>query len=188
MFISRFIIGALAAVAVTFGSLGAPGTSSPPEPSRSPQEALWPSKPLQTTTSSTTSTTSSTTSTLPAQLVRAETPCQEWLPLLLQAGWPQDTKVLEKALRIMFRESRCLPWADSGPDHGLFQINVFWSSSESSPPNWLSYYGIAPDHAALFDPLTNVRAALALYRYSLERNGDGWHPWRLPTTTSTTIP
>jgi hypothetical protein len=103
---------------------------------------------------------------------------------MLDVGWPTDTKILERALKIMWRESRCQPSADSGPDHGLFQINRFWSSTESNPDNWLAFYGIAPDHDALFDPETNIRAALALYIYSSERNGNGWHPWRFPAQTA----
>jgi hypothetical protein len=157
------------------------GQITPPKPSQAPIVVTRP-KPITTTTS--TSTTTTTTTTIPVDLVKASTPCQEWLPLMLDVGWPHDTKVLERALKIMWRESRCLPWADSGPDHGLFQINRFWSSTESNPDNWLAYYGIAPDHDALFDPETNIRAALALYFYSLDRNGNGWHPWRFPARSA----
>jgi hypothetical protein len=162
-----------------------PGNSSgrfeAPTPPQTPTTATLP-KP--TTTTSTTTTTTTTTTTIPVDLVKASTPCQEWLPLLVEVGWPVDTKVLERALKIMWRESRCQPSADSGPDHGLFQINRFWSSTESNPDNWLAFYGIAPDHEALFDPETNIRAALALYFYSFEQNGDGWHPWRYPARTA----
>jgi hypothetical protein len=186
----RFIGGLLAATALALVYLdpgNPPVAIEPPRPSQAPIVATVP-KPT-TTTSSTTTT---TTSTLPPDLVKSSTPCQEWLPLMIEVGWPLDTKVLERALKIMYRESRCQPGADSGPDHGLFQINRFWSSSETNPPYWLAFYGIAADHDALFDPATNLRAALALYRYSLEQNGDGWHPWRFPATstasTTTTPP
>jgi hypothetical protein len=155
------------------------GKIEAPTPSQAP---ITTSPPKTTTTSTTTTTT--TTTTIPVDLVKASTPCQEWLPLMLDVGWPTDTKILERALKIMWRESRCQPSADSGPDHGLFQINRFWSSTESNPENWLAFYGIAPDHDALFDPKTNIRAALALYIYSSERNGNGWHPWRFPARTA----
>ena len=52
--------------------------------------------------------------------------------------------------------------ADSGPDHGLFQVNIFWSSDRSNPPNWLAAQGIAQSHDELFDPRINIRAALAI--------------------------
>ena len=163
----------------------APARIEPPKPSQAPITVTLP-KP--TTTSSTSTSTTTTTTTLPVDLVKSSTPCQEWLPLMIEVGWPQDTKVLERALKIMWRESRCLPTADSGPDHGLFQINRFWSSTESNPENFLAFYGIAPDHDALFDPEINIRAALALYWYSLNKNDDGWVPWRFPAraTVSTT--
>lgn len=126
--------------------------------------------------SSTTSSTTTTTTFVPA-LLPVDHVCYDWLPTLLEAGWPADSDILGTALTIMWRESRCQPDADSGPDHGLFQVNVFWSSQRSNPPNWLAAQGIAADHQALFDPLTNARAAWAIYQYSLDRNGDGFLPW-----------
>ena len=98
---------------------------------------------------------------------------------MLEEGWPADREILETALGIMYRESRCQPDADSGPDHGLFQINRFWSSDRSNPPNWLAAQGIAANHDALFDPRINIRAALAIYNYSCERNGADrcFAPW-----------
>jgi len=78
----------------------------------------------------------------------------------------------------MWRESRCQADADSGPDHCAFQINAFWSSDKSNPPNWLASKGIANTHAELLtDPVKCVKAALAIYQYSVERNGDGFLPW-----------
>ena len=99
--------------------------------------------------------------------------------MMLEEGWPADREILETALTIMWRESRCQPDADSGPDHGLFQINRFWSSDKSNPPNWLAAQGIAQSHDELFDPRTNIRAALAIYNYSCNRNGADrcFAPW-----------
>lgn len=179
----RFICGVILATAVSIAFIG----PNPPEAVsvdlRPPQTTIvpiWPVKPLPSTIPATTTT---TTTTIPAGLVRAETPCQQWLPLMLELGWPAETKTLERALKIMYRESRCLPTADSGPDHGLFQINRFWSSQGSNPPNWLKANGIAENHEQLFDPVTNIRAALALYVYSTYKNGDGWQPWIIPKQT-----
>ena len=125
----------------------------------------------------TTSTSTTTTTTWAPVLVPVDHVCYDWLPQLLEAGWPADPDILATALTIMWRESRCQPDADSGPDHGLFQINRFWSSNQSNPPNWLAAQGVAPNHDALFDPATNIAAALAIYRYSETRNGDGFLPW-----------
>lgn len=149
-------------------------------------EAAWtaPNTVVITTPPATTTIVTTTTSTVPAittstqpALLPPDHVCYEWLPQLLKAGWPADPDILATALTIMWRESRCQPDADSGPDHGLFQINRFWSSDRSNPPNWLAAQGIAPNHDALFDPMTNIRAAWAIYQYSLARNGDGFLPW-----------
>jgi hypothetical protein len=143
--------------------------------------AIQPTPPTVTTTSIVTTTTvpaSTTTAYVPA-LVGPDTVCAEWAPMMLEEGWPADREILETALGIMWRESRCQPDADSGPDHGLFQVNVFWSSDRSNPPNWLAAQGIAQTHDELFDPRTNIRAALAIYNYSCERNGADrcFAPW-----------
>jgi hypothetical protein len=158
---------------------------SGPEPQVQPVDTA-PNTVVITRSIVTTTTTTSTTSiptTVPAPTttayvgVPADHVCYEWLPAMLEAGWPRDPDILATALTIMWRESRCQPDADSGPDHGLFQVNRFWSSDQSNPPNWLAAQGIAPNHDALFDPMTNIRAALAIYQYSLDRNGDGFLPW-----------
>jgi hypothetical protein len=129
------------------------------------------------TTSSTTSSTISTTTWAPP-LLPADHVCYDWLPLLLEVGWPADRDILATALTIMWRESRCQADADSGPDHCAFQINAFWSSQGSNPPNWLKAQGIADNHAELLtDPTKCVKAALAIYHYSLDRHGDGFLPW-----------
>ena len=135
------------------------------------------------TTSSSTSTTvmvttvpATTTTTLPA--IPADHVCVDWLPALVEAGWPTDPAILETALTIMWRESRCQPWADSGPDHGLMQINRYWCSPSRYTPNgWLQDRGLVTDCDSLFDPATNLRSALAVWFYSLEKHGDGFLPW-----------
>ena len=177
----RFGVGAIAATVLLVAYLGPDSKPDPivvPTTSQAPMVTIKPTPPTSTTTS-TTSTTSSTTTTTEPRIGRVgpDTPCQEWLPLMLEEAWPRDKELLETALYIMYRESRCTPTADSGPDHGLFQINRFWISERSNPPYWLADKGIAQTHDDLFDPRTNVRAALAIYFYSLERNGDGFLPW-----------
>ena len=194
MSITRLVIGATCALALLLAWIGRDGLNEAPRATQAPMVSIQPTPPTVTTTS--TSTTTSTTTTVPAPtttayvpaLVGPDTVCAEWAPMMLEEGWPADRLVLETALAIMYRESRCQPTADSGPDHGLFQINRFWSSDRSNPPNWLASKGIANNHDELFDPRINIRAALAIYHYSLERNGDGFLPWTTysgkPSTTS----
>ena len=128
-----------------------------------------------TTTSSSSST--STTTTWPA-LLPPDHVCYEWLPTMLEAGWPADPDILATALTIAWRESRCDPLADSGPDHGIWQVNRYWCKpSKYSAAGWLQDRGIVTDCDSLFDPLTNARAALAIWLYSEQKNGDGFLPW-----------
>ena len=174
----RFAIGAICAVALALAWIGPSQEQTPsaaPTPIQSPTVAIQPTPPTVTTTSTsivtTTTVLATTTTTFPWALIAADHVCEEWGPMMLEEGWPADREILETALGIMYRESRCQPDADSGPDHGLFQINRFWSSDRSNPPNWLAAQGIAQTHDELFDPRTNIRAALAIYKYSCERNG-----------------
>ena len=182
----RFAIGVICALALALAWIG-PSTERTPSAAPTTIQvatvAIQPVPPTVTTTSTVTSTTSTvlattTTAYVPA-LVGPDTVCAEWAPMMLEEGWPADREILETALTIMYRESRCQPDADSGPDHGLFQVNIFWSSDRSNPPNWLAAQGIAQNHDQLFDPRTNIRAALAIYRYSCERNGSDrcFAPW-----------
>jgi len=180
----RLAIGAICALAVAIAWMGPdsePTVTVAPKAIQTSIVALKPTPPTVTTTSIVTTTTvpaPTTTAYVPA-LVGPDTVCAEWAPTMLEEGWPADREILETALGIMYRESRCQPDADSGPDHGLFQINRFWSSDKSNPPNWLAAQGIANSHDELFDPRINIRAALAIYNYSCERNGPDrcFAPW-----------
>ena len=102
--------------------------------------------------------------------VSDDTECQMWLQTALEAGWPNERKVLDRLGYIMWRESRCQPSADSGPDHGLTQINQIHKG-------WISDLGWT--HEQMKDPLINLRFAWLLYS-GREANGQcGWTPWSL---------
>ena len=77
------------------------------------------------------------------------------------------TRLEAKALAIARRESHLNPANWSWCCVGLFQIN--WWAHKS----WLADMGITKA-SQLFDPKTNARAALAMYK----RSG-GWSPWDL---------
>lgn len=88
--------------------------------------------------------------------------CGEWRNLALAVGWPPDQ--WETLSRVMYRESRCSPYAFSGSDAGLMQINRIHTE-------WASIMGWAwPDD--LFIAENNLTFALRLYTTS------GWAPWR----------
>jgi hypothetical protein len=113
--------------------------------------------------------------------VRRPTHCPEYASVVTYVGFPIDQR--REAHRIMHRESRCLPHVFNAKDPnggsiGLFQINMFWCKpSRYFPEGWLQSQGILQDCNDLFNPLTNVRAAKAIYDYSADRNDYGWHPW-----------
>ena len=129
---------------------------------------------------------SPTTTIAPVVIVEVseDTKCQQWLQTALQAGWPNERKVMDRLGFIMWREARCQPTACSPSDsdrtsengkvcrdYGLIQGN--WSAHHE----WWEDLGIAPEQ--MFDPHTNLRWAWLLYS-GREANGQcGWQPWSL---------
>ena len=103
--------------------------------------------------------------------------CPQYAATALTAGW-QPTEV-PRLLRIMHRESRCIPDACGETDSphvrrcrdwGLMQINDYsWKTT-------IRRLGLNIEQ--MHDPYWNLWFARWLYNYSLERNGDGWQPWR----------
>jgi len=118
-----------------------------------------------------------TTTTLP-QLAQIDpdTKCQEWLPLAVEMGWPNETHVLQRLGQVMWKESRCQAIsADSewfnGHDYGLTQINQIHEE-------WLSEMGWTLDDMAI--PSSNLRFAYLLWNSQEEQGKCGWQPWSLP--------
>lgn len=104
--------------------------------------------------------------------------CLEWVITARQAGW--EPEELPRLMRIMFRESRCIPTACGETDSphirkcrdwGLMQINDYSWKRTIRNMGWRI--------EDMWIPLENLRFARWLFEYSVERNGDGWHPWRL---------
>ena len=113
-----------------------------------------------------------TTTIAPVVIVEVsdDTKCQQWLQTALEAGWPNDRKILDRLGYVMWRESRCQPEADSGPDHGLTQINQIHTQ-------WITDLGWTLEE--MKDPAKNLRFAWLLYS-GREANGQcGWTPWSL---------
>ena len=113
-----------------------------------------------------------TTTIAPVVIVEVsdDTKCQQWLQTALEAGWPNDRTILDRLGFICWRESRGIPDADSGPDHGLMQINSIHTA-------WINDLGWT--HEQMKDPAKNLRFAWLLYS-GREANGQcGWTPWSL---------
>lgn len=103
--------------------------------------------------------------------------CDEWIPLALDVGWPEDE--LPKLSYAIYRESRCRPDQlnpddPMGGSKGLVQINRFWCRpSQYWPEGWLQTHGLLDECDELYDPEVNLRSALAIWKNS------GWSPWNL---------
>ena len=106
------------------------------------------------------------------------TACAQALNLALSVGWPAtETPTL---LRVLKRESRCLPKAHNkkdtvGQSYGLMQINSFWCTPSAYwPQGWLQAKGILTTCDQLLEPKINLIAGLAVWHNS------NWTPWNLP--------
>jgi hypothetical protein len=101
------------------------------------------------------------------------TACEQFSALAVNIGWPRDQRTVLES--VMKRESRCIPNAfnrndPNGGSRGLMQINGFWNK-------WLTERGIIEKPKNLLHAETNLRAALEIYNYGIDRYGFGWGPW-----------
>ena len=99
--------------------------------------------------------------------------CEQFSALAINLGWPVDQRTVLES--IMTRESNCTPNAfnrkdPNGGSRGLLQINGSWNK-------WLAGLDIINKPKDLLDPVTNLRAGLAIYNYGVNRYGFGWGPW-----------
>ncbi len=116
-------------------------------------------------------TTSSTSSTI--FIDPYSSACEQFSALAVNLGWPADQRTVLES--VMFRESRCIPNAvnskdPNGGSRGLMQINGFWTP-------WLTDAGIITSAENLLQADVNLRAALAIYNYGVDKHGYGWGPW-----------
>jgi soluble lytic murein transglycosylase-like protein len=99
--------------------------------------------------------------------------CEQFSALAINLGWPADQRTVLES--VMFRESRCIPNAYNGKDpqggsRGLMQLNGFWTP-------WLMERGLITSEENLLQADVNLRAALAIYNYGVDKHGYGWGPW-----------
>ena len=162
--------GLYLSLVIVFG--GGSNASPEPTPTVFPRVTVQMLSPIQQTDRIAELAPSPTTTIAPVVTVDVSegTECQMWLQTALNAGWPNDREILDRLGFIMWRESRCTPTADSGPDHGLTQINQIHKG-------WIADLGWT--HEQMKDPMINLRFAWLLYS-GREANGQcGWTPWSL---------
>lgn len=102
--------------------------------------------------------------------------CVEYIDEAMAAGWPSHD--LPRLMRIMHRESRCIPTACSVPDRpdqrrcrdwGLMQINDYsWKGT-------VRRMGFKMND--MHDPLVNLIFARYLFEIAEDSSGCGWSPW-----------
>jgi hypothetical protein len=125
----------------------------------------------------TTSTTTSTQPTTRVAYVDPATKCQEWLPVAVSVGWPNNTETLEKLGRLIWKETRCLNIGYqhpnfNGSDHGLIQANNVHKA-------WAEELFNMPFEESMSDPTLNLRFGFLLYDTIAETGACGWKPWRM---------
>jgi hypothetical protein len=114
--------------------------------------------------------------TLTTQPSAPKTLCEQVFDTAKAIGWPSDQ--LGMLVAIAMRESRCQPDAfnpkdPNGGSYGVMQVNGFWAQKTTAyPKGYLQTMGVLTRVDELFDRETNLRAALAIYRYS-----NGWRAW-----------
>lgn len=125
----------------------------------------------------TTSTTTSTQPTTRVAYVDPATKCQEWLPVAVSVGWPNNTETLEKLGRLIWKETRCLNIgyqhaSFNGSDHGLIQAN-------NVHRRWAEELFNMPFEESMSDPTLNLRFGFLLYDATAETGACGWQPWKM---------
>jgi hypothetical protein len=104
--------------------------------------------------------------------------CAQWAGLAFDVGWP--VREIPKLLRIIYRESRCLPDACGVPDRPDLRVCRDWGLTQINDYSWKkTIRGQGLEMRDMWNPELNLRFALWLFNYSEDRNGDGWQPWRM---------
>jgi hypothetical protein len=132
---------------------------------------------VELTTTTSTSTTTSTQPTTRVAYVDPATKCQEWLPVAVSVGWPNNTETLEKLGRLIWKETRCLNIgyqhpSFNGSDHGLVQANNLHR-------RWAEELFNMPFEESMSDPTLNLRFGFLLYDTIAETGACGWQPWKM---------
>jgi hypothetical protein len=131
-------------------------------------------------------TTTTTTLPIPVYSPPSDAQCPQWHEVALEAGIPEED--LPRWDYIMWRESRCFTDSHNTYDpvsgsRGLTQINGFWCHPSRYFPNgWLQDQGVLAHCDDLYDPLTNLLAAKAIFDYGVQRGNCPWGPWTTRNT------
>jgi hypothetical protein len=145
-----------------------------------PTTAPAPTSAPETTTTTVAPT---TTTEVPIEVLSlpGERSCPGWEPLALAVGWPSEE--IPKLSYVIWRESRCQPLAHNSTDpvsgsRGLTQVNGYWCRpNQWTEQGWLQDRGVIETCDDLYLPEQNLRSALLIWLYGVQRHGRGWGPW-----------
>lgn len=103
--------------------------------------------------------------------------CEGWVGVAYGIGWPATA--LDTLKLAMQLESGCNPQAvgDHGDSVGILQLHCpTWATPNHNwPIGWTQHYGFG-DCNALRDPITNLRAGLAIWE-GWKGSTPGWQHW-----------
>ena len=177
-YLIKVFVGLIATLTVFVGALAGNSPDQPQPttipPITTPAETtttLGAHEALQNDLAEMTTTVPETTTTAPVVINAAlDTPCYEWLSVAVASGWTNSPEVLEKLGRIIWKESRCQPLAESASDSGLTQINQIHAA-------YLADLGWT--EADMLDPAKNLAFAWRLYSEREASDRCGWQPWNM---------
>lgn len=103
--------------------------------------------------------------------------CIEFIDEAMAAGWPSHD--LPRLMRIMYRESRCMPEACSEPDRPDLRLCRDWGLMQINDYSWKgTIRRMGLEMSDMKDPLTNLVFARWLYETAESAHGCGWSPWK----------
>ena len=106
--------------------------------------------------------------------------CKKYEKLALEVGFKRSD--LSELFRISYRESHCTPTSIGKNRNSLGIItSQDWGMTQVNDVSWVTYLRdkhIIKSKEDLLNPRTNLRAALALVKYSIGRGLPKWHQWR----------
>ena len=104
--------------------------------------------------------------------------CVEWTAMAMSAGWP--VKDLPQLMRIMFRESRCIPTACGVTDSPHIRKCRDWGLMQINDYSWKRIVrSLGLEMGQMHDPYWNLWFARWLFTYSEQYSpgGCGWAQW-----------
>lgn len=108
--------------------------------------------------------------------LRTQNMCFEFVDEAMNAGWASHE--LPRLMRIMHRESRCIPTACSIPDKPQHRKCRDWGLMQINDYSWKRRVReLGFDMKDLHDPQINLLVARWLYELAEETGGCGWSPW-----------